>query len=144
MHFEGKADVQIIREMIGLRAQQAVGVRFRLHGRSLETGLDCVGLTAYAIKPVINNITIPRHYTLRFDNIAAPQDFFANTDFSQIDSNCVFQSGDIILVAPSCQQLHFLIKHSQHYVHAHSALRRIVETNDLPFDAIAAWRYKGD
>lgn len=131
--------------MIAQRAQQAVGVRFRLHGRSIETGLDCVGLVAHAIKPLIKDIDVPEHYRLRFDNINTPRDFFIRTNFSEIDTDMAHQCGDIILTAPDCQQLHFLILGQHHYVHAHSGLRRIVAANyPLTSAAIMAWRYKGE
>lgn len=145
MHINNNRRVFDAHEMIAQRAQQAVGVRFRLHGRSIETGLDCVGLIAYAIKPLIKNIDVPEHYQLRFDNIETPRMFFAQTNFAEIDTDIAHQCGDIILTAPACQQLHFLILHHDHYVHAHSGLRRIVAANyPLTSAAIMAWRYKGE
>lgn len=127
------------------RAQEVLGVRFRLHGRSSHNGLDCVGLVAHAIKPIIIDRKIPRHYNLRFDDINAPIAFFEALDFEHIESEQGFLIGDIVLIAPAPQQLHFIIITDGGFIHAHSGLRKIVKTNYPILSPVkAAWRYAGD
>lgn len=126
------------------RAQAAIGVRFRLHGRSIGTGLDCVGLVAHAIKPVIDETKIPFHYKLRFDDINIPIAFFEVHNFDRIESEQGFLNGDIAMIAPALQQLHFIIIADDGYIHAHSGLRKIVKTNYPILSPVkAAWRYIG-
>lgn len=132
------------RRTIALRAKSAVGVHFRLHGRSVETGLDCVGLVAYAAAPLIHNHIVPQNYNLRFDNINIPFEFFADSHFVHMGCQKPYEIGDIILVKPSPQQLHFIINIGPTIVHAHSGLRRIVESNHPILSPVCAvWRYKG-
>lgn len=130
---------------IASRALSAIGTAFRLHGRSLKQGLDCVGLVAHAIAPLIKNQNIPQNYRLRFDDSAAVDVFFAATDFVKMKQNIGYVTGDIILVQPAPQQLHFIINLGDSYVHAHSGLRRIVAAkHPILSPVIAVWRYKGE
>lgn len=133
------------RRAIAKRAMETLGVRFRLHGRSMKTGLDCVGLVTHAIAPHIKGMMIPRHYNLRYDDVDIPLSFFSGSNFNQINFKSPYQCGDIILVAPASNQLHFLIMSDDAFVHAHCGLRRIVMTN-LPIlsPVKAVWRYKGN
>lgn len=135
---------------IARRAEDAIGVRFRLHGRSLCNGLDCVGLIAHAIKPLIADREIPRHYSLRFDDMSAPIAFFESLDFERIEykqarSDADFEIGDIVLIAPAATQLHFIIITDGAYIHAHSGLRKIVKVNHPILSPIkSVWRYAGE
>ncbi len=127
------------------RAQEAMGLRFRLHGRSINNGLDCVGLVAHAIQPMIAAAEIPRHYTLRFDDINVPIAFFEALDFERLESEQGYLIGDIALIAPAAQQLHFIIIAQDGFIHAHSGLRKIVKTNYPILSPVkAVWRYAGE
>ena len=140
-----KMNFEKMRLSIAERAQEAIGLHFRLHGRSIGTGLDCVGLIAHAIKPIIMDIEIPRNYSLRFDDINIPIAFFEAHNFERIDSEQGFLTGDIAIIAPAAQQLHFIIIAQDGYIHAHSGLRKIVKTNFPILSPVkAAWRYAGD
>lgn len=137
------ADVNAARQIIAQRAEGAIGVRFRLHGRSLITGLDCVGLVAHAAAPFIDGRAVPQNYQMRFDNLDMPIAFFRGSDFGLVDHEKPHQMGDIILIKPAVQQLHFIINLGRSFVHAHSGLRRIVQSNHPILSPAAAWRYKG-
>ena len=133
------------RQSIANRAEQAIDIPFRLHGRSVAKGLDCVGLVAHAISPLILGTTIPQHYSLRFGDLSAVNQFFGPFDFLSICPSSSMMSGDIIVTAPSVNQLHFLIITGKNYVHAHAGLRRIVKSNLPVLTPIKMiWRYQGD
>jgi len=130
---------------IASRAIQAVGTPFKLHGRSLRHGLDCVGLVAHSISPFTTQQEIPQNYTMRFTNLEIPKAFFEAISILQCHNFDDLKIGDIVLISPGCQQLHFIIITGDTYVHAHSNLRRIVSC-PLPIEyrIKAAWRYKGE
>ena len=53
---------------IVLRARRCLGTVTRLHGRAIGTGLDCVGLAAFALK--LEPAQVGADYDLRADNCA--------------------------------------------------------------------------
>jgi hypothetical protein len=130
---------------ISARALSVIGVKFCLHGRSVESGLDCVGLLADALGAAGFSAPIPASYSLRgrFDSEALA--FFDRYDFQTFGAGELPAGGDFALVCPAPRQLHFIIYASNGFVHAHAGLRRVTLTpGGVPWPVIRHWRYIGD
>jgi murein DD-endopeptidase / murein LD-carboxypeptidase len=102
------------------RARSLIGTRFTLNGRSVEEGLDCVGLIA-----LVTGKPAPLGYSLRnsqFDHWIAYMDdlFERRIGFPQ--------AGDILLLRPTSVQLHLGLWTGDSLIHAHAGARRVVET----------------
>lgn len=108
-------------------ARIAVGTPFRLHGRSLETGLDCVGLVAFATG---KTDFAPTAYALRnslFDQWMALLDklFVRRKGHNMMPA-------DVVLVQAGPAQIHLGIWTGASLIHADAVLRRVVETPGTP------------
>lgn len=119
-------------------------VPFRLHGRSLEAGLDCVGVLARCLSATGWAFDVPSGYSLRGDFEQRAQAFFDQDGFQNVaDSSWV--TGDILLLRPGPRQVHFAVMTRHGAVHAHVGLRRVVLTPlPLPYCPIGQWRFYGD
>lgn len=119
------------------RARSCIGARFRLHGRDPATGLDCVGLAAFAL----DRSDAPGGYALRGGD-AVKMLAMAETFALQ---PCIDQPGSIQLVRAGPAQLHLIIRSDTGFIHADVALRRIVERpGPPPWPVLACWRPKED
>ena len=126
------------------RATTLVGVPFRLRGRSVEAGLDCVGVVAHALECTGRSFEISRDYALRGEYLARISAFFDSDCFRLIEAES-FQPGDILLGRAAERQVHFAVHTSHGAVHAHAGLRRVVLTPPpLIWPTIFHWRYIGD
>lgn len=106
-------------------AESYVGVRFRLHGRNPEDGLDCVGLIACCLELIGKRPTIPEGYRLRNTQISS---WICCADLSDLERvTGPVEAGDILLTRPGPGQHHLLIAANDHEaIHAHAGLRRVV------------------
>lgn len=117
------------------RARGAIGARFRLHGRSVAHGLDCVGLAAlaYAVEP-------PRGYALRTGGAAMVINSVAALGLVPAGDA---QPGDLVLFRVGPGQLHLAIESDTGVIHADAALRRVVERPGAPpWTELMRWREK--
>lgn len=114
------------------RARGALGARFRLHGRDPATGLDCVGLAAWAW-----GVEAPRGYALRSGDAARAA---AAIEAAGLRPAEAMQAGDVLLLRSGPGQLHFAIWTGAGVIHADAMLRRVVERPGLPWPAIGQWR----
>ena len=129
---------------IAERALDLVGVPFRLHGRTAEAGLDCIGLVAATLQSVGFNLPVPKDYQIRgqFDGRAAQ--FFNAACFEALAPDQDSSSGDLYMVRVAPRQLHFIIAVAGGFVHAHAGLRRVVLTpGSVIWPIIGRWRYIG-
>lgn len=116
------------------RARKLLGVPFRLHGRSSESGLDCIGVIAVA-----HNLQddAPTGYSLR---TTRPERWIALLDSVALritEPEC----GAVMLLQPGAAQLHLGIWTGNSLIHADAGLRRVVETPGLPrWPVIGFWR----
>ena len=126
---------------IAAHARSLVGTPFRLHGRSAETGLDCVGLVEQCCNAAGRPLTVPPTYALRNCDISAILIFAQRDDVTTAFGT--FEAGDILLTSPGPAQHHLLIvTASTHCVHAHAGLRRVVETPmPSPWPILRHWRF---
>lgn len=115
------------------RARGAIGARFRLHGRDVAHGLDCVGLAGLAY-----GIAVPRGYALRGGNVAQVSEAAAAAGLLRVDDA---RAGDLLLLNAGAGQLHLAIASETGVIHADAALRRVVERPGVPpWPELARWR----
>lgn len=129
----------MIGSAIALAARQCLGAPFRLHGRDPATGLDCVGLVAWALDRAGQGVMAPADYSLR---MADSERVFAFAKAQQWQPLNAYppRTGSILLLRPSPVQLHLGIVAGAHFIHAHARLRRVVEAPLPPVaDIVAAW-----
>ncbi len=103
-----------------------VGVPFRLHGRSERTGFDCVGLVLASANAVGIRLNVPAGYSMRSAHPEYYARWFDQPELRRVLPHEQGQDGDIAIVRPSAQQLHFMIRAGGGFVHAHASLRRVV------------------
>ena len=119
------------------RARAAIGARFRLHGRCVAHGLDCVGLVGLAY-----GIAVPRGYALRGGNVEQVAGAVAAAGLVRVDEP---QPGDLVLFDAGAGQLHLAIASDDGVIHADAALRRVVARPGVaPWPELARWRFKED
>lgn len=121
-------------------AESLLDVRFRLHGRSRESGLDCIGLVACALGQAGLTALPPHGYALRNTRIARHLDAAASSGFAE--TTAPIARGDLLLVRPGPAQHHLLVATgAAAFVHAHAGLRRVVRLNTaLPWPVLRHWR----
>jgi cell wall-associated NlpC family hydrolase len=119
-----------------------VGTPFRLHGRDLETGIDCVGLVALALRRCGRTPLIPEGYTLRALTVAPLLRFADANEFRAAAPDGAQLPGDLLLLRPSPIQAHLAIALGvEGVVHAHAGLGRVtVEAGRPPWPVVARWR----
>lgn len=119
-------------------ARGLIGVPFRLHGRSAETGLDCVGLVAEALRRIGSEPVVPTGYRLRtvcVDNLLP----FARAN--RLEGIAPSETADVVMVSVSPIQLHLLISSPGGFVHAHAGLGRVTFLpGPLPWPIARCWR----
>jgi murein DD-endopeptidase / murein LD-carboxypeptidase len=127
-------------EMIAAAAKQQIGVTFRLHGRSADVMLDCVGLVQVALQAAGYAARAPTRYALRGDYAVMASDYLAASGLVQ-QAGKVIMPGDVLLVQCGPMQNHLMIAVDGGVVHAHAGLRRIVFTpGEIPWPILQIWR----
>lgn len=117
-------------------ALDLVGVRYRLHGRDLARGVDCVGLVALAMDRAGYRVAAPCGYSLRHADVAELTKVALDHGFVGVE-----QQGDLVLAMPNPVQPHLLIRTPDGFVHAHAGLRRVTFLpGALPWRVAAEWR----
>ncbi|QPQ56256.1 peptidoglycan endopeptidase [Allosphingosinicella flava] len=121
-------------DKVAARARRLVGVRFRPQGRSVETGLDCIGLAALAVRAK----DVRRDYALRG---GTAEELFAGFRAANMRPVKASIPGDVLVLRPGVAQLHLAIVTNGGFVHADAGARRVVETPGRPdWPVIAVWR----
>jgi hypothetical protein len=132
------------RAEIAAAALDLVGCPFKLHGRTIEAGVDCVGLLDHALARLGLQLDIPCDYALRGDYLERVSAFFDRSEFAVLADGHI-ECGDILLSIPGPRQAHFLVATTAGAVHAHAGLRRVVLTPfPLPWPIVGHWRFIGD
>lgn len=127
-------------ELFAQAAASLIGTKFRLHGRSPATGVDCVGLVCLSLAAVGKKPSFPEGYMLRNSSALPWLRYAKASGLSQASGS--IKRGDVILYVPAPGQQHLVIAEtSSVFVHAHCGLKRVVrQTLDLPPATIAHWR----
>ncbi|WP_448662335.1 peptidoglycan endopeptidase [Sphingomonas sp. CJ20] len=119
-------------------ARGAIGARFRLHGRDPDTGLDCVGLAALALRAEGFAGPVPQGYALRSGDAVRVRAAIAASGLVGADDA---RPGDLLLLAAGPGQLHLAIWTGDGIVHADAMLRRVVERPGAPpWPILGRWR----
>ena len=116
-------------------ARGCVGARFRLHGRSVEAGLDCIGVAAL----VYGVAEPPAGYALRGGRLTDLLDGIAAAGLRPADGEA--RPGDLLLLRPGPLQFHLAILTDRGFVHADAGLRRVTEAPGAPpWPQLGHWR----
>ena len=125
-------------EQIESRSRQCVGARFRVHGRDPETGLDCIGVAAFA-----TGRAAPSGYALRGGDSARVAAGLDAAGLVRVRMDHA-RRGDVVLALAGPGQWHLAVKTDGGFVHADAGLRRVVERpGALPWPVIGIWRAEG-
>jgi lipoprotein Spr len=119
---------------LAARARALIGARFRLHGRDPATGLDCIGLVAWAAEA-----PAPTGYALRGGD---PRRIAAALEAAGfVPAAAARRPGDVLLMRPGPGQLHLGILSDGGLIHADAGLGRVVERPGAPdWEIIGTWR----
>ena len=119
-------------------AREMVGAPFRLHGRSVAQGVDCVGLAVLAFAQGGHQGAPPRGYGLRSGNEGVARAWLTQAGLIAVAEG---EPGDLALVRPGPLQLHLMVVVPGGHVHAHAGLGRVVEMPGAsPWPVIGYWR----
>lgn len=128
-------------------ARAMVGVPFRLHGRSRETGVDCVGLVMLVLEEVGQGRALsaaPARYSIRGGHVSLFHQGLARAGLRPVECG---RAGDVVLVGAGAGQFHLMIATSDAagpdggHVHAHAGLGRVVEMpGESPWPVLERWR----
>lgn len=118
-------------------AMSLLGTPFRLHGRDPQSGLDCVGLVAEAMRRAgFPARAIPTGYSMR---VASLDSFLPVA--SAIGLAPGGDAPDIILAMTNPVQPHLLVVATGGFVHAHAGLGKVTYLPaPLPWPAVQGWR----
>lgn len=123
---------------IVMAVRSCVGTRFRLQGRRVGVGLDCVGVALIAAEAAGSPATAPA-YALGGDHEARLDMAAAALGWTIA---AVPQAGDLLVLAPAAGRRHLAVVTPGGIVHAHAGLRRVVEGPvDPAWTLVAAWRF---
>ena len=119
------------------RAREALGTPFRLHGRCVGEGLDCVGLAGLAY-----GCAVPSGYRLRSGTAEGVAQVVEAAGLVRVADAW---AGDLLLVRSGPGQLHLAIASGDGVIHADAGLRRVVERpGPVPWPVVARWRPVGE
>ncbi len=115
-------------------ARGALGARFRLHGRTADGGLDCVGLAAIAL----GVDAAPRGYALRSGDGARAAAMLRAAGLGACEAP---SPGDVLMMRSGPGQLHLAVWTGDGIVHADARLGRVVERPGVPpWPVMSCWR----
>lgn len=118
-----------------------IGTPFRLYGRDVETGLDCIGLLHESLRRIGVSAPAPSGYSLR--NSAPSRWFAAAGQYGLEEATGSDRRGDVLLVQPGPGQQHIqIIEASSEIIHAHAGIGRVVRgRRDPTLTTVARWRF---
>lgn len=120
-------------------ARSALGARFRVHGRDVASGLDCVGLALLAMRAGGFDRAVPDGYALRGGDAVAIMQQIDARGLERVTGEG--SPGDLVLCGTGPAQLHFAIHVEDGVIHADAAMRRVVHRpGPLPWAVIGRWR----
>ena len=129
---------------LALAAEALVGVPFRLHGRDVGSGLDCVGLIGAALAGAgiaAGARPMPTGYTLRMMEIDGWLADAAGWGFAVVAGEGDIWPGDVLLLVAGPAQFHFAVAdRGGGIVHADAGLRRVVQSVLPPWPRRGQWR----
>ncbi|ODT91472.1 MAG: hypothetical protein ABS86_02540 [Sphingobium sp. SCN 64-10] len=125
-------------ERIAAEALALLGTPFGLHGRSVESGLDCVGLAALALAQAGRAPGVLPAYRLRGMSVEAATQALEQAGLAPVPRA---MPGDILLARSGPMQLHLLLLTGRGLVHADAGLGRVVlMPAPGPWPVLGQWR----
>ena len=127
-------------EQMAMAARALVDARFRLHGRETATGLDCVGVVLVALGALGRAVGPLPPYSLKRTSLE-PFDRIGR-EHGLVEATGAPMAGDVLVFRVGPAQLHAGIADGAGgIVHAHAALRRVVQ-GPVPSDwaIVQQWR----
>ncbi|MGF7170659.1 hypothetical protein FHS91_002345 [Sphingobium xanthum] len=125
-------------ERIAAEALGLVGVPFRLHGQTENSGLDCVGLAALAMRRAGASLGALPVYRIRGMGLARVETLLRAAGLKPAAGN---HPGDILVCESGAMQLHLMIATNEGCVHAHAGLGRVVlMPAPGPWPLLGQWR----
>lgn len=109
-------------------ALKLCGTDFRLHGRSADHGLDCIGLAAQCLGAADMTCDVPTGYSIRGGSAKQISDVMTLAGFTAVPPSESLREGDIVLARPGPLQWHLMVKTDGGFVHAHAGLGQVVFT----------------
>ena len=130
---------------VAKRALSLSGTRFRLHGRSAEQGVDCVGLAYLAALAGGFGGQVPTGYSMRGGDAARFAKMVDDLGLRRISKNKPHEDGDIILLEAGDLQFHIVIVASvggvDGYVHADAGLGRVTFVPEpITWPTVGIWQ----
>ncbi len=127
---------------IAAEALALVGTPFRLRGRDVRTGIDCVGLALLAFGRAGVPVVEPPAYQMRGTSRERAEAILRSGQLVPVKTQ---RPGDLVLVESGPMQLHLMIRAdegaSRGHVHAHAGLGRVVLMPPSPSSPIIGiWR----
>lgn len=122
-------------------ARGCVGARFRPQGRVPATGLDCVGLVAFALTEAGAEVAVPRGYALRGGDPGEVERVLAGAGLRRVVDR---RAGDVLVCASGPGTLHLAVDGGGSVIHADAGARQVVERpGEAPWPVIARYRWRG-
>ncbi|MEL0251266.1 MAG: peptidoglycan endopeptidase [Novosphingobium sp.] len=116
-----------------------IGIPFRLHGREVAGGLDCVGLVGEVLRQAGGKPVLPEGYSLRLISIEPLLTFAERSGLSDCT---VADDADVVLCRTNPMQPHLLIHVPGGFVHAHASLGKVVfMPQPLAWTVLRLWRF---
>lgn len=132
---------QLTGDAIAVRAMTQIGTPFRVHGRTPDIALDCVGLVAFAIGAG----GVIKDYSLKGVKLDFVISYMDSIGLCFLDRAARICDGDVAITACSAQQFHLMIRAADGWVHSHAGLRKVVHTPGAsPWPIVAMRRMIGD
>jgi cell wall-associated NlpC family hydrolase len=115
-----------------------VGVPFRLHGRCVQSGVDCVGLALLSLRSAGVSVPDPPPYRLRAGAAPMAAGWMAAAGFVVDEGR---RPGDLVIVRINALQPHLLVDVMDSVVHAHAGIGRVVRVPLPPeWAELSRWR----
>ena len=120
------------------RARALVGTRFRLQGRDVQFGLDCVGLVLTAFRLPLSAVRgdYALRGTARADIEAAIRPWFRRVPTRWA------REGDLMLIEAGTDVLHLGIRSSEGMIHADARFGVVERPGVLPWPVLAIYRLR--
>ena len=121
-------------DAVAARARRLVGVRFRPQGRDAKTGLDCIGVVAFAV----GARGCRADFGLRGGSAEELFEGLAAANLRRVKSAI---AGDVLVLQAGLHQLHLAVVTKDGFVHADAGARRVVEVPGRPdWPVLGIWR----
>ena len=124
-------------------ARGLIGAPFRLHGRSAETGVDCIGLAVAALGGAghkrLGGTIVPAAYSVRGGTVERFVSAMLAAGLRPVRRG---KPGDLVLTRAGVAQFHLMIATAMGHIHADASIGKVVELpGAAPWPVIAQFRW---